>query len=85
MRISGEVHFNDTDSDVKTMSPGSYFSYEESFGISGRRYEAMADSSGQIKRRYLVEGREKPFDADGQAWLRAALPDIIRNSGIDAP
>jgi len=85
MRIHGDVHFNDDETDVKTMSSDGFFSYEESFGFSSRRYQAMADASGQIARRYLVDGREKPFDADAQAWLRAALPDLLRDSGIDAP
>jgi beta-lactamase regulating signal transducer with metallopeptidase domain len=85
MRIQGVVHFNDDDTDVKTMSPDGFFSYEESYGFSSRRYQAMPDASGQIVRHYLVDGRDKPFDADAQAWLRAALPDILRDSGIDAP
>jgi beta-lactamase regulating signal transducer with metallopeptidase domain len=85
MRIHGDVHFNDDETDVKSMSSDGFFSYEESFGFSSRRYQAMTDASGQIARRYLVDGREKPFDADAQAWLRAALPDLLRDSGIDAP
>jgi beta-lactamase regulating signal transducer with metallopeptidase domain len=84
MRVQGEVHFNDEETDVKSMSADGFFSYEESFGFSGRRYQVMMNS-GQIVRRYMVDGREKPFDADGQAWLRAALPDLIRDTGIDAP
>ncbi len=84
MRVQGEVHFNDDETDVKSMSAGGFFSYEESFGFSGRRYQAMMNS-GQIVRRYMVDGREKPFDADAQAWLRAALPDLLRDSGVDAP
>ena len=85
MRIHGEVHFNDDETDVKSMSSDGFFSYEESFCFSSRRYQATADSSVKIVRRYLVDGREKPFDADAQAWLRAALPDLLRDSGIDAP
>ena len=85
MRIRGDVHFNDTETDVQPISADGSFSYEESYGFSSRRYQVTADSSGQITRRYLIDGREKPFDADGQAWLRAALPDLVRESGIDAP
>lgn len=85
MRLDGDVHFNDDETDVKSMSAGAFFSYEESYGFTMRRYQTMADSSGRIVRRYLVDGREKPLDADAQAWLRAALPDLLRNSGIDAP
>jgi beta-lactamase regulating signal transducer with metallopeptidase domain len=85
MRVRGDVHFNDEETDVKSMSADGFFGYEESFGFSSRRYQATVDSSGQIVRHYLVDGRDKPFDADAQAWLRAALPDILRDSGIDAP
>ncbi len=85
MRVTGDVHFNDEETDVKSMSPDAFFSYEESYGFTSRRYQAMADSSGKIARRYLVDGFEKPLDADAQAWLRAALPDLLRDCGIDAP
>jgi beta-lactamase regulating signal transducer with metallopeptidase domain len=85
MRVRGDVHFNDEETDVKSMSADGFFGYEESFGFSSRRYQATVDSSGQIVRHYLVDGREKPLDADAQAWLRAALPDLLRDSGIDAP
>jgi beta-lactamase regulating signal transducer with metallopeptidase domain len=85
MRIQGDVHFNDDETDVKSMSSDGYFSYEESYGFSGRRYQVIPGASGQVVRRYLVDGRERPFDADAQAWLRAALPDLLRESGIDAP
>ena len=33
MRIDGDVHFNDDETDVKSMSAGGYFSYEESYGL----------------------------------------------------
>jgi beta-lactamase regulating signal transducer with metallopeptidase domain len=85
MRLNGDVHFNDEESDVKSMSADGLFSYEESYGFTSRRYQVTSGASGQIVRRYLVDGREKPFDADAQAWLRAALPDLLRESGIDAP
>lgn len=85
IRIHGDVHFNDDETDVKSMSADGFFSYEESYGFTGRRYQAMMDSSGQIVRRYMVDGREKPVDGDAQAWLRAILPDLLRDSGIDAP
>jgi hypothetical protein len=85
MRIRGDVHFNDTETDVQSISGEGLFSYEESYGFASRRYEVRLESSGQMMRRYLVDGREKSFDADAKAWLRAALPDLLRESGIDAP
>jgi beta-lactamase regulating signal transducer with metallopeptidase domain len=84
VRMHGEVHFNDAETDVKSISPDGFFSYEESYGFTSRRYQAQATSSGQIQKRYLVDGREKSFDADAVAWMRAAIPDLLRDSGIDA-
>ncbi len=85
MRVRGDVQFTDDETDVKSMSSDGFFSYEESYGFTSRRYQVTSDASGQIKQAYLVDGREKPLDADGKAWLRAAIPDLLRESGIDAP
>ena len=85
VRVQGRIEFNDEESDVKTMSPNSWFSIEESHGFSGRRFQAAADGSGQITRRYLVDGREMPLDDQGRAWLRSAIPDMLRDTGFDAP
>jgi beta-lactamase regulating signal transducer with metallopeptidase domain len=85
IRVRGDIHFTDDETDVKSMSVDGFFSYEESYGFSSRRFQVTADSSGQITRRYLVDGREKALDADGKAWLRVAIPDWVRDSGIDAP
>jgi beta-lactamase regulating signal transducer with metallopeptidase domain len=84
MRIQGDIQFSDDETDVKSMSPDGFFSYEESRLFASRRYQATADSSGKITRRYFIDGRETALDADGRAWLRAALPDLLRESGIDA-
>jgi beta-lactamase regulating signal transducer with metallopeptidase domain len=84
-RMQGHVEFNDDESDVKSIPPGGWFSYEESHALSSRKYQASADSSGNIKRQYLIDGRDHPFDDDARAWLRASLPDLLRESAIDAP
>jgi beta-lactamase regulating signal transducer with metallopeptidase domain len=85
IHIRGDVQFTEDETDVKAMSPDASFSYQESYFLTSRRYQATADSSGHITRRYLINGREKPIDGDGKAWLRAALPDLLRESGVDVP
>jgi hypothetical protein len=85
MRTRGDVHFTDDETDVQSISGDGFFSYEESYGFASRHCQVTSDSSGHLTRRYLVDGRERPFDADAKAWLRAALPDLLRESGIDAP
>lgn len=83
IHVLGDIQFNDDESDVKALSAGGLFTYEESYGFSSRRYRVAADSSGQLTRRYLVDGQEKPLDADGKAWLRGSLADFLRESGVD--
>jgi beta-lactamase regulating signal transducer with metallopeptidase domain len=85
LRMHGHVEFNDDESDVKSITPGGWFSYEESHGFSSRRYQVTADGSGAIKRQYLVDGRDHPFDDEARAWVRASVPEILRESAVDAP
>lgn len=85
LRMSGNVEFNDDETDIKSITASGGFSFEESHGFSSRKYVVTADGSGQLSRRYLVDGREKPMDDDARAWLRATLPEIMRELGVDAP
>jgi hypothetical protein len=72
LRIDGKVEFTDDESDVKSVSPGGRFLVL----AAGRRYEVTANSSGQLNRTQLDEA--------GRAWLRALIPEIMRESGYDA-
>src|SRR5882757_3320518 len=85
MKFSGDLEFTDDESDVLKMSPGAFLSCEESYGYSGRRFTASMESNGQIVRKYYVDGREKPFDDQARAWLRATLPNWLRESPSLAP
>src|ERR1051326_4601456 len=80
----GAVEFTDDDRDVETLSPGGYLLIEEgSWFRAERSYEVRATSSG-LSRTYRVGGRVRPVDADGQAWVSAAMLAFIRESGVGA-
>jgi hypothetical protein len=83
-RIQGDVEFTGDDSDVQAISGNGSFVYQESYGFAKRRYQGTTNRLGQLQRHYFVDGFEKPFDADGKAWMRAALPDVLRDTGINA-
>lgn len=83
LRIHGAIEFTDDESDVKSVSSGGWFSYEESHGFSSRRYQVMGDAA--MTRRYTVDGREHAIDEEARAWLRASMPEMLRESGINAP
>lgn len=44
----------------------------------------VAGKDTTLKLRYRVDGSEHAFDAAGQQWLAATLPDMFRRTGIDA-
>lgn len=83
IRMNGHIEFTDDESDIKSMPPGSFFSYEEDHGFSTRRFQAIPDGAGGIKRQYLVDGHDHAIDSEAQAWWRAAIPDVLRETGID--
>jgi hypothetical protein len=84
VRYQGTIEFTDDDSDVKTMSPGSFVRIREGGWISSRAVEFKADASGTIERRYWDGRNEKPFIPDGKAWLSQVLPKVIRQTGFGA-
>src|SRR5258706_7155617 len=85
LRMQGNVEFNDDETDVKSITANGGFSIEESHGFSSRKYLVTADGAGQLTRRYMVDGREKPIDDEARAWLRATVPEILRELGVDVP
>lgn len=77
----GEFAFNDAETDVSEIEDELEIE-EEDAGVT-RRVEFENDD-GQIVRRYFVDGDEQPYDAAAQAWLAKLIPQVLRQSGIDA-
>ena len=79
VRSKGQIQFTDDDSDVKSVSPGGYLSIEERRGFTTRKYEATSS-----ERRYSVNGHPHPIDDEAKGWLTEVLPQVIRDSAIEA-
>jgi len=84
LEIHGTLEFTDNDSDVKSLSSDGYLRMEQWAGGPSRVFVARPGTNG-IERLYSVDGVSKPLDADGRAWLARVLPDVIRETAIDAP
>jgi beta-lactamase regulating signal transducer with metallopeptidase domain len=84
MEAEGKIEFNADLTDVASLSPGGSFDLREIDGDAERRLEIMADGGGALTRRYWVNGREQPFDADGRAWLGGMLIELERMSAFAA-
>lgn len=98
MRVDGTVEFNDTFTDVKSLSRGGSFKLDVTEGGVRRELE-IQERGGSLTRLYRVDGRERPFDADGATWFgqflitldrRTAvgvdtrLPQLLRQGGVSA-
>jgi hypothetical protein len=81
VKYSGKFEFTDDDTDVRDVSSGGYLKISD-----GTRHSVeIRERGGQLERRYYVNGSERPYDAEGRAWLQQNLPRFIRNTGIGAP
>lgn len=79
--IDGDVTFNDDESDIVALSDEA----EIEQTINGREHQIeFRNESGKVVRRYRVDGKDQPFDANARAWLAQAIPTLLRQTGIDA-
>ena len=81
MRVDGTVEFNDTFTDVKSVSRGGSFKLDVTQGGVRREIE-MQERGGSMTRIYRLDGRERPFDADAQAWFGQFLITLDRRTAV---
>ncbi len=83
VRVRGELRFNADFSRITSLSSGGRAEFEESDGRRSRRVE-LRDDDGALRQRWVVDGRERPFDGQAQAWLDAMLLNTFRSGGLAA-
>lgn len=83
VKIEGKVTFNDTEDDVATLSDGGTASFSETHAGRTQRVE-ITSHGGKLERRYFVDDKEQPLDAEARKWMAALIPAVIRESTIDA-
>lgn len=83
VNLRGKVGFNATETDVVSLGAGARLQITETRdGVT--RAILFHGVDGKIVREYRVDGDETTLDAAGRTWLAAALPRILRETGIDA-
>lgn len=82
--VHGEVHFTDDEADVKSVSPEGSLLIEQKNAYGRHRFEARPEADGGVRRSYTVNGENRPWIPDGKSWLARQLPDLVRDSAIDA-
>lgn len=79
-----DLVFNDTDTDIQSISRTGSLMIREERGGMVRTIEVVQGSDGQPQRTFTVGGATREFDQDARAWLARVLPLAIRNTGMGA-
>lgn len=80
---NGELRFTDDDQ-IASAGPGGRLTIEEDRpGAPDRRVE-FRDAGGTLRRRFFREGREMAPSAADEAWIREAMTELVRESGVNA-
>ncbi len=79
-KLSGQATFNDTDSDLLSLSPGGTLTLTLEKDGARTTWEARQEGSGLTR---TLNG--KPGDTpEARAWLAGVLPEVLRHSGLFA-
>lgn len=84
LRIEGKVEFNESYTDVASVSEDSLLRVEEERGGTTRRFEVSRGANGELRRTYWFNGSARAFDAEAQGWLSRLVLQGVRQNGFDA-
>ena len=79
----GEIEFNEAETDISYIAPDGMFEIEEREGRTRLRLE-VTPTGASLERRWFVDGDERPYDRDAQAWFADLLPLVFRRAGFQA-
>ncbi len=83
VKIDGKVEFNGSEDDIASLADGGTATFSETHLGKTQRVE-IASRGGKLERRYFVDNKEQPLDANARQWMAALIPSVIRETAIDA-
>lgn len=83
MTLRGEVSFTEAEDGIAAIAPGGEFKLSiKRDGVE--RTLRVVPGKDQPQHDYRVDGKRQPFDATARAWLAQALPQLLRETAIQA-
>jgi hypothetical protein len=80
----GKFELSEDWTGIARLSRGTEMRFEEETGGIERQLDVEPGSAGRPVYHWQVNGRERPFDAEGRKWLQAMLLEYLRSSGAMA-
>ena len=84
IRTEGKIELNDDWTDIVRLSRGAEMRFEEDKDGVSRRLDVEPGSDGRPVYTWKVDGKERPFDAEGHRWLQGMLLQLVRGTGYAA-
>ena len=84
VEVQGKAEFAEDYSDISSVTEGSVVRIEEDQHGQSRRLEVTRDATGQLSRRYFVNGEARVLDDAGRKWLAGILLIAVRQGAFDA-
>ena len=83
--VWGHVEFSPDERAVRSVSRDGRLYIRERRTKMDREVEVTAGDEESPRYAYSVDGERASFDDEGRAWLEELLPEILRESGLNAP
>lgn len=83
MTLRGDVRFTDAEDDIAGLAPNGLFELSVRRGGVERSLRVVPGPQG-LQRTFEIDGEAKPFDAEARAWLASALPELLRETALQA-
>jgi hypothetical protein len=83
VEIQGKAEFTEDYSDISGLSEGGFMRLEENLNGQSHRLEVRRDESGQLVRKYFVNGESRTLDENGRKWVAALLLTAVKHGAID--
>lgn len=85
IRTEGKIELTEDWTGIARLSRGAEMRFEAEDGDREQRLDVEPGEGGRPVYTWKVNGRERPFDAEGRKWLEAMLLQLVRGTGYAAP
>lgn len=85
VKIKGSVRFSANEIDIEAISSDGFLLITQQVGNATMTFAARPGDSGKLNRSFATQGSSTKSGARETAWLAKMLPNVLRNTGLNAP